>query len=236
MFLAHQPAVVSQLFGGPISRSCRATPAPLSLGGLTDAIWPTAVLQWTPLLQQYGGSYPLPFLYAWLKKESGGNPCSYTTLRESGIFQLMPPGNTSQGGTSEAALRAACVASTQQQSRPLTSDEAAEQVRSGIQYLDYAKNYARQYVNWPESNPDFWKLVKMVHVAPARVKQYAPGTSSWAEFRSRAAAGGDTPANWLDNAEWVGSFGIGGGDTTVTVLVLVGLATVGALLYLRSRR
>jgi hypothetical protein len=193
-----------------------------------------SVMQWSPILDKYGSAYPRAFLYAWIKKESDGNPCSYTSLRESGIFQLMPPGNTSQGGTSEAALRAACVAGTQKLSRPLTPAEADEQVRSGITYLDYAKAYARQYVNWPESNPDFWKMVKMVHVAPARVKQYAPGAKSWAEFRARATAGGDTPASWLDNAEEVGAFGVGGG-TAGTVAVVVLVATVTALIYLRSR-
>lgn len=224
----------SALFGGPISCS-RNQPVPReAMAGITDAIWSTSVLQWTDRLKKYGSAYPLPFLYAWLKKESGGNPCSYTTLRESGIFQLMPPGNTGEGGTTEAALRAACSGSSQQATRALTSAEADEQVRSGIQYLDHAKAYARQYVNWPESNPDFWKMVKMVHVAPARVKQYAPGASSWAEFRQRAAAGGNTPANWLDNAEYVGSFGSGVGN--VAMLVIVGLATAGALFYLLRRR
>ena len=202
--------------------------------GIT-AIWPVSVLRWTPLLQKHAGSIPIPFLYAWMQKESGGNPCSYTTLRESGIFQLMPPGNTGQGGTSEAALRAACAGSTQQALRQLTAEEAEEQVRSGIKYLNYARDYARQYVNWPESSPDFWKMVKMVHVAPARVKQYAPGASSWAEFRARAAAGGNTPAHWLDNADWVGAHGTGAGGAA-TALVLVGLVAVGALIYLRSRR
>lgn len=225
----------SALFGGPISR--RRAAAPSALSGITDAIWSSSILRWTPLLEKYRGSIPLPYLYAWIKKESNGNPCSYTTLRESGIFQLMPPGNTSEGGTSEAALRAACVASTQQASRPLTAAETEEQVKSGLQYINYAKAYARQYVNWPESSTDFWKMVKMVHVAPARVKQYAPGAKSWAEFRQRAAAGGNTPAHWLDNADWVGSYGEGGGiGVTTTALVLVGLAAVGAVFYLRSRR
>jgi hypothetical protein len=203
---------------------------------ITDAaLWPTSVLRWAPLLERYAGSIPLPYLYAWIKRESDGNPCSYTTARESGIFQLMPPGNTSQAGTSEAALRAACIASTQQAGRQLTASEAEEQVRSGIDYINYARGFARQYVNWPESSPDFWKMVKMVHVAPARVKQYAPGASSWAEFRARAAAGRDTPQSWLDNADWVGAYGTGGGAVSAA-LVLVGLVAVGALFYLRSRR
>lgn len=223
----------SALFGGPISR--RRGARAMAMSGITSAIFPLSVLKWSPLLDRYGSGYPRGFLNAWIKKESDGNPCSYTTLRESGIFQLMPPGNTTEGGTSEAALRAACVASTQQLARPLTAAEADEQVRSGIKYLDYAKDYARQYVNWPESNPDFWKMVKMVHVAPARVKQYAPGAKSWAEFRARAAAGGNTPASWLDNAEEVGSYGTGVMDSGTVVAVVVGLATVAALFYLRSR-
>ena len=232
-------AIGSALFGGPISRT-RDVPIarsvrPMSMSGVTDAIWPAAVLRWQSLLSRYAGSIPLPFLFAWIQKESNGNPCSYTTLRESGIFQLMPPGNTTEGGTSESALRAACVASTQQASRPLTAAETELQVKSGVQYVNYARDYAKQYVSWPESSPDFWKMVKMVHVAPARVKQYGPGASSWAEFRQRAAAGGNTPANWLDNAEWVGNYGTGAGVTTV-MLVLVALAATGAVFYLRSRR
>lgn len=225
----------SALFGGPVSRTRGRRCSAIALSGVTTALFPVSVLRWSPLLDKYGGAYPRNFLYSWIKKESDGNPCSYTTLRESGIFQLMPPGNTTEGGTSEAALRAACVASTQQLARPLTAAENDEQVRSGIRYLDYAKGYARQYVDWPESSPDFWRMVKMVHVAPARVKQYAPGTKNWAEFRARAAAGGNTPASWLDNAEEVGSYGAGFSGGSAVVAVLVGLATVAALFYLRSR-
>lgn len=230
----HRVATRSPLFGVPISRRRNVRSRPASLSGITDAIWPASVLQWSALLSKHAGSIPIPFLNAWLKKESNGNPCSYTTLRESGIFQLMPPGNTTSGGTTEDALRAACSGSSQTLTRQLTAAEADEQVRSGIQYVNYAKDYARKYVDWPESNPDFWKMVKMVHVAPARVKQYAPGAKSWVEFRARAAAGGNTPAHWLDNAEWVGSYGVGGGATAM--LAIVGLATAGALFYLWQTR
>lgn len=197
--------------------------------------FPTAVSRWAPLVQRYAGGIPLPFLLAWIQKESNGNPCSYTTLRESGIFQLMWGSNLNEGGTTEDALRAACIGTTQSASRPLTTAELEEQVRSGVKYVNYARDYARRYVNWPESSTDFWKLVKMVHVAPARVKQYAPGATSWADFRARAAAGGNTPAHWLDNADWVGGHGIGGGGGTA-MLVLVGLAAIGAVFYLRGRR
>jgi hypothetical protein len=198
-----------------------------------DLVFPAAVEQWRSLVQKYAGATPIPFLLAWIQKESGGNPCSYTSLRESGVFQLMPPDNLTQGGTTEAALRAACIGSSQSPARALTNDEAEEQIRSGMQYVDYARSYARALVNWPESGTDFWKLVKMVHVAPARVSQYAPGTSSWAEFRKAAAP--TTPASWLDNAEWVGSYGVGGGGSTTAILVLAAISIVGAMLYLRNR-
>lgn len=224
----------SALFGGPVGGR---RPAPrIALGDTASLLFPASVQRWSSLVQQYAGSIPLPFLLAWIQKESAGNPCSYTSLHESGIWQLMPPGNTNVAGTTEAALRAACVGATQTASRPLTADEATHQVKSGLQYVNWAKDYARQYVNWPESNPDFWKMVKMVHVAPARVKEYAPGASSWAEFRRRAAAGGDTPASWLDNAEWVGNFGTGGGaSSALAILVFAGLVAGGTVLYLRSR-
>jgi hypothetical protein len=207
------------------------------VGAVVSPIFPASVLRWGPLLKKYGGSIPLPYLFAWLQKESYGNPCSWTSLRESGIFQLMYPGNLNEGGTTEEKLRAACVGTTQKASRDLTASELEEQVRSGIQYVRHAMAYARKYVNWPESGTDFWKMVKMVHVAPARVKQYAPGASSWTEFRQRAAAGGNTPAHWLDNAEWVGSRGTGGGGP-ITTIVVIGLVTAGVLflLHTRSRR
>lgn len=223
----------SALFGGPISCS-RNQPTPTATLGAIGGMFPASVMRWGSLLQKYAGGIPVPFLYAWIEKESNGNPCSYTTLRESGIFQLMYPGNLNEGGTTEEKLRAACVGTTQNASRALTAAETEEQVRSGVQYVNYAKDYARKYVNWPESNPDFWKMVKMVHVAPARVKQYAPGSSSWAEFRAKATAGGDTPKSWLDNAEYVGGFGTGAGG--IAVLVLVGLATAVGLYYVLRRK
>lgn len=227
----------SALFGGPVGGRRRAAPmpAPIPMGD-ASMLFPASVQRWSPLVQQYAGSIPLPYLLAWIQKESAGNPCSYTSLHESGIFQLMPPGNTDVASTSEAALRAACIGATQSASRALTASETQEQVKSGLQYVNWARDYARKYVNWPETSPDFWKMVKMVHVAPARVKEYAPGASSWAEFRRRAAAGGDTPASWLDNAEWVGNFGVGGGSNALAILVVVGLVAGGTVFYLRSRR
>lgn len=190
--------------------------------------WSAYVEQWRPLLQKYAGGIPIDFLLAWISRESAGNACSYTKYREAGIFQLMPPDNTNRGSTTEAALTAACSPTALASclagnggcdtlpARALTADEMDEQVRSGVQYVNYARSMI--HVLMPalsESDPDFWRMVKMVHVLPGRVTQFAPGLSSWADFR--AAAAGSTPANWLDNAEQVGAYGVGGGGISATV-------------------
>ena len=245
----------SALFGGPRSRRrpYRTTMGPRgrSLGALGDIVtsWPESVDQWRDLVNKYAGGIPVDFLLAWISRESAGNPCSYTSLHESGIFQLMPPDNTNQGGTTEAALRAACVGSTQTLARPLTDDENDEQVRSGVQYVNYARGVVHTVLpDWDESDPDFWRMVKMVHVAPARVLQYGPGSSSWSDFVARAS--GSTPTSWTDNADWVGSYGVGGGGISATAadavaavrglspmgwLAIGGIALAGALVY-RQRK
>lgn len=211
-----------------------------TLGAAPALEFPASVMRWLPLLRKYAGSVPIPFLLAYIKKESNGNPCTYTTLRESGIFQLMWPHNLREGVTSEEALRSACVGTSQRASRPLTDAEAEEQVASGLRYINFTRAYARRYVDWPETSADFWRMVKMVHVAPARVKQYGPGSKDWAEFRRRAEAGGDTPKNWLDNAEWVGGYGAGGGSvgeggSLLAVLAIAGIVTLGSMAYFKRR-
>jgi len=211
-----------------------------ALGAAFEAEFPASVMRWLPLLEKHAGTIPIPFLLAYIQKESNGNPCSYTTLRESGIFQLMPPHNTREGLTSEEALRVACVGSSQRASRPLTEAEAEEQVASGLRYVNVTRAYARKYVDWPETSADFWRMVKMVHVAPARVRQYAPGAKTWAEFRQRAEAGGNTPKSWLDNAEWVGGYGAGGGrgasgGSLLAALAIAGAITLGSMVYFKRR-
>lgn len=218
-------------------------PGRAALGAAPVSEFPDSVLRWLPLLRKHAGTVPIPFLLAYIKKESNGNPCTYTTLRESGIFQLMWPHNLREGITSEEALRAACVGTSQRPVRPLTEAEAEEQVASGLRYINFTRAYARRYVDWPETSADFWRMVKMVHVAPARVKQYGPGSKDWAEFRRRAEAGGDTPKRWLDNAEWVGSYGAGGGGegggggggSLFATLAIVGILTLGSMAYFKRR-
>lgn len=206
--------------------------------------FPVTVELWRPLVQRYAGDIPVDFLLAWIQKESNGNSCSWTKLREAGIFQLMAGDNQRDGGTTEAALRAGCVGTTQQLSRSLSDAEANEQVRSGVQYVRFARDQTRKKLaavgaKWDESASDFWRLVKWHHVAPAYTSRWLTAAASelgrppanWAEFR-RMATG--VPSSWLDNAEWVGGFGKG--TIPVVSLVLVGGAALLYVLWRKRRR
>ena len=208
-----------------------------ALGGFQNPgdPFPASVEAWRSDVEGAAGDLPVDFLLAWIQRESAGNPCSYTSMRESGIFQLMPPDNTNTAGTTEAALRTACSGSSQAQTRALTQDERDLQVQSGVRYVNAMRAVAHAKldaagVTWDESNPDFWKIVKLQHAYPAP-------TAGW--LAAAAAQLGRPVANWdemraaisgyssvLDNAQWVGSFGAGGGNplggTTGTLLLVAG--------------
>ncbi len=195
-----------------------------------------ATEKWRDLVTRYAGDLPINFLLAWIQYESSGNPCDYTYLHESGIFQLMPPDNTNIGGTSEAALRAACSGSSNQATRPLTDDERKEQVVSGIKYVNWARGVAHSKldaagVTWDESTPDFWMMVKQVFNLPGPIAgwlsnataQLGHPPATWGEMRSTITES-SRDADVLNNAEWVGAFGGGGGIDLSTILGLAGLA------------
>lgn len=259
----------SALFGGP--RSLRAGyrttlgPRGRTLGAFGDVgqvAWPASVEQWRDLVTRYAGGIPVEFLLAWIKVESGGNPCDYTWLRESGIFQLMYPDNLAQAGVTEDALRTACDPAQAQQCisyrsdcnaqpiRPLTDDESTLQVTSGIQYVNACRAYVDRFVNWSTRSADYWKMVKMVHVLPSPVAKFASSSANWDDFYQKARAGG-TPASFLDNAATVGAYGEGGGGILGTGipnpisavqnlgpagwLAIGGIALAGALVY-RQRK
>lgn len=200
---------------------------------------------WRPQIQRLVSSPAggIDFWLAWMSKESGGNPCGYTSLHESGPFQLMPPDNTSQGGTTEAALRAAC--SGQSLARSLTDADIREYVLSFERYLAYIITYAKAKLaaagaNWSESSPDFWKMVKFVHVAPARIAPWLAAATaglghpprSWAELVPYASAA-NIPANWVANADEVGSYGRSNTTLIIAAAVAVG---AGVLFYLWKKK
>jgi hypothetical protein len=202
-------------------------------------MWRSQILRYVP--SPAGGA---DYWLAWIKRESGGNPCSYTSLRESGLFQLMPPDNTARGGTTEALLRAACAAG-QTQSRPLTDAEVREQMVSFSRYLAYITDRAREKlaaagVTWSESSPDFWKMVKFQHTLPAPTATWLAAAKaglgrpprSWNELVPFAPQAG-IPAKWVENASWVGSYG-GGGEIPILIAALA--AGAGLMYYLWRKR
>lgn len=209
------------------------------------ATFPLTVEIWDSLLNKYRGDLPVNFLKAWMTRESNGNPCSWTSLREAGIFQLMQGSNQSVAGTSEAALRAACQpAPSQSVARPLTAAEAEEQVRSGVAYVNWARNYARAALaragaNWSEDSKDFGKMVMFVHILPAKIAPWLTAATAglghpprnWNELVPFAAGQGISQ-KWIDHANWIGSHWSGVTIPVMAVAILGG----SALLYYLYRR
>jgi len=208
--------------------------------------FPAAVEFWRPYILKNVGmpAGGVDFWLAWIAKESGGNACSYTQYRESGLFQLMPPDNTAQGGTTEAALRPAC--SGQTRTRAFTEAEVREQMVSFQRYLSYIMTKARAKaaaggLRWSEGSPDFGRLVKWEHVAPGKTSAWIAAASlglggrppaNWDEL-ARFSSAVAIPGNWVANATEVGGYWRGG-SATVMVAALVG--GVGLLYYLSTRR
>lgn len=224
--------------------------------GDVDATFQPSTEAWRDLVSSQAGDKPIDFLMAWIDVESAGNPCSFTKLQEAGIFQLEPPDNMTQGGTTLALQHPVPPCATGMQTpvafSQLTSDQANEQVRGGLQYVDYCRTVARADLNaagytdgWSDTDASFWQMVKMVHVAPAAIPgQLAQAVSvlgfvppDWATWRATTTA---WPASWLDNAEKVGAYGAGGGSVIDSLLssqtnVLLIAGSVLALTYLWSR-
>jgi len=221
---------------GDIACGDRSTPA------TEDAVFSSSTEMWRPLVSAQSGGIPVNFLLAWIQIESCGNPCSWTSSSEAGIFQLMPPDNIAQGGTSVAAIHPVppCVSGAQNTAyyTSLSSDQQYEQVRSGIQFVNYCRTQAHQALSnagqdWGEDAPDFWMMVKLWHALPGII---APGLASaastlgyppnnWSDFLQGSAAQYSTP---IANAQWTGSFGIGGASA-IGLLSWIGLGIVAWL-------
>jgi hypothetical protein len=208
------------------------------------------VEQWRGPLNQYGGG-DLPggedFLLAWIDKESNGDTCSYTSMHESGVFQLMPPDNTARGGTTEAALRSMCSGGSGSATRSPTDAEIQVQIQSGLQYIRYLRDVAHQKldaagVSWDESNPDFWRIVKLQHAYPAPTAIWLAAATAalgrvpdtWDEFVQYGVPPQYTgPRSVIDNAETVGAFGGGGGAIPGVALFLLGGLALAYYLWQR---
>lgn len=234
---------------------------PCPSGGGMCPPFPTQVEGWRNDVRKQAGTLPIDFLMAWIQIESFGSGCSDTQYSEVGIFQLMAGDNIAQGGTSIDQQHPVppCIPgqSTHVWRDGFTDDQAHEQVRGGIQYVNYCRKNAEAalsaagYLNqpgWSDSNWSYWAMVKMWHVAPATIpKLLAAGLSGvggipadWDDMMQYA--GGIAPVNWTDNARAVGIFGDGGGSvlnliysSSMPIVVGVVLA-IGAVLFYKKNK
>lgn len=227
---------------------------------------------WRPLAETMAGDIPVDFIIAWIDKESGGNPCSYTTnptLREVGIGQYCTAGdcadNLTMANTTAAAQHpippCADGAQTYATYASLSPSQQADQMQALVTYINAARSRVDDYLSgagtiWLDNGEDYWKLVKMVHVAPGVIPKGLAACSGatgqpcadWNGFSSAARALG-YPASWLSNANDVGMWGatdvsaVGNVvralqyDSTLSLMIfgLLG-AGVGAWWYGRRRR
>lgn len=228
-----------------------------------------SVEDWRPLVTQLANGKPVDFLLGWMNRESGGNPCDYTYLRESGVFQLEYPDNLTAGGTSEAGQHPSppciawsgpsscvkggpCPARTIAYYSSLTPDQAYEQIRGGLQFIDYLVSktdyeLAQNGYTWDTTSSGYWTMVKMHHNWPAAIPNalmyaasklgYAP--PDWDSFRAAIEGTGLLPDSLMDDAESVGIY-VGPDAPTIvidipfidtpinmstTMIVVLGLAT-----------
>jgi hypothetical protein len=197
---------------------------PLNLGG---------VAQWAPLLAPGCLRYGIQLAYAlkWVDIESGGNPCEVgyppahgsggpwsKQPREMGIVQFYNPDDLQALGLSGDALRAYCVPGDQHETmykgnivrgfsqkatRPLTSDEMAQQADGAVGLIKRSMSSAtsdlmsvRAGPTWSPSTRNYWALVKLQHGLPqisrvglpAVTKRLGRPPSGWGEFRTTLAS------------------------------------------------
>ncbi len=159
---------------------------------------PYTASSWDTAFQVAGPDLPLAFLRQWTAIESDGNPCAEGHegyLTETGIAQLMWPDNIQAAGTTIPAMRVGCYGNTMMMSRLLTPAEMLAHVIPMVTYVRKCRDTARAKLgavglHWDERGPDFWKMCKLEHGAPALssdglfyVTKKFGAPSTWAEFR-----------------------------------------------------
>jgi hypothetical protein len=151
----------------------------------------SSVEAWRPLAEQFASDAPTDFLLDWIEKESGGNRCNLTGslgFSEVGLFQL-DMRDASLGITMEE-LRRGCEG---QRDIGATEDDQVRAMSSGIDFINKLKRSAHAKLNavgvdWDESTPDFWALVRLQHAAGGGA------TNGW--LNSATAKLGRGPKNW----------------------------------------
>lgn len=219
----------------------------------------TRTEMWRPLVSSMAGNIPVDFLMAWIQKESDGDPCSWTSSSESGVFQYMPPDNLNEANTTLAQQHPVppCSTSSGHPSlsfSDLTPSQQNAQIQAGITFVNYCVGVVQTALDasgadpsaWDPSGQDFWRLVKLVHAAPAYVSHgiglvtqvNGQPPASWDEFRSTMednncwqSSGSccpSFPSCPLPNAEAVGAYG--GSAPDPSILDILSVATGGPVL------
>lgn len=184
------------------------------------------VRAWLPWVIAFGGDISPYFHLAWIAIESDGDPCSFTSAREAGPYQLMPGDNQNDAGTNEAELRTGCSGDTQQLVDTLPLTMWATHVIRGTAYINACRSKVETWTSFSSLSVDYWKAVKMVHVAPAVLKEHGPASSSWDDFASRAGI-----PSWTDNAAAVGAYG-----SPALIVGAAKLAALASAFYFATRR
>jgi hypothetical protein len=155
-----------------------------------------SVQSWRDLAVRMAGDIPVPFILKWIQIESGGNPCATgkwmagSVVGESGIGQLYYPDDFTRQKIDINKFRAACQGGAGSISenciRPLTGEELNLQMKSLVDYINYARSKASNRLagvglRW--TGQDYWKLVKLVHALPVLlIKGLAYKPSNWDDF------------------------------------------------------
>ena len=141
------------------------------------------------------------FCLAWIKVESGGNPCAWGSAtakgpdghpREQGIVQLYNPDDFKKFQVASGALRKYCTPGTQVCSRMLTDAEMQVQAKAAMDLILHCREVAgmaaaKNGLRWRPK--DQLKLVKLVHGLPGLVKS---GVALATKHLGRA------PRDWLE--------------------------------------
>lgn len=200
-----------------------------------------SVEAWRSDVAAAAGDMPINFLLMWIQKESNGNPCSWTSLQEAGIFQLMAGDNIAQGNTSIDQQHPVPPCSPGVQTTAyrssLTNEQAKWQVDGGLTYVRYCRKRASDFLSqagykWSDKDWSYWAMVKMVHVAPGVIPNmlqqgiagYGSSPPDWDTLMTYVTG---IPPSWTDNAKAVGLMGQGGGGMNIGGQILV-FAALGA--------
>jgi len=161
---------------------------------------------WRDVVAPYASAFDLPldFCIAWIRVESGGNPCAIGTPgahgpdgnpRELGIAQLYNPDDFKALGIDATSLRAYCARDTGACARGLSADEMDAHARANVRLMARCRDRAETVLDtngcgdWPTfDRACSWKLV---HGLPGILMQGLPrvrahlgrSPASWHEFR-----------------------------------------------------